>query len=206
MKKDIEVELRGRLTHDDRDQLIEIFKHDGKYVTTKERIMIDYSTFLEGEGIRDRQKDIRLRMTNGVPEIMIKLGPWGGVDQRKELSVTTEPGTFNTLVEIFAALGFLKGMMCQRNSVVYEYKGIEFSMVEVPHHSWYFEADKMVHERDILQATEEVTRVCNELGLEVFSKEDFFAYIETLNKEANTVFDFNAFSAEYHIRHESLRD
>lgn len=189
MEKNIEVEIRGRLSADDYTRIKALFDSQARKVEEKDRILIDYSTFLPG-GVEHRKKDIRLRVTNGIPEIIVKLGEWGGSEQRKELSVKTAPGTFDLLTEIFAALGYEKGILAVRKSQVYEYKGIEFALVEVPGHSYYFEAEKMAHaDEDGDTIVKEMEAVCAELGLAVFTKEEFFAYIQTLNKEANGVFN-----------------
>lgn len=197
MDKNIEIEIRGPLSKEKFNNLVSFFDKEGKKLTEKNRVLIDYSTFLEG-GVENREKDIRLRVTNGIPEIIVKLGKWGGTDQRKELSVLTNPNSFDTLVEIFGELGFVKGMLCTRKSKVYEYKGVEFALVEVPNHSYYYEAEKMAHENEsVEQITEEIKRVCSDLQIKMFDKKTFFEYIDTLNKEANEVFDYTAHSQNY---------
>jgi len=156
MDKNIEIEIRGPLSKEKFNNLVLFFDKKGKKLTEKERILIDYSTFLKG-GVKNREKDIRLRVTNGIPEIIVKLGKWGGTDHRKELSVLTNPNSFDTLVEIFGELGFSKGILCVRKSKVYEYKGIEFALVEVPNHSYYYEAEKMAYENESAKKiTEEI--------------------------------------------------
>ncbi|MBI1833959.1 MAG: hypothetical protein HYR90_03995 [Candidatus Andersenbacteria bacterium] len=197
MDKDIEVEIRGPLSKDKFKELVKLFDSDGELTGEKDRVLIDYSTFLEG-GVEDRKKDIRLRVTNGIPEIIVKIGGWGGVDQRRELSVKAQPGDFDRLVEIFAELGFVKGMLCVRKSKVYEYQGIEFALVEVPGHSYYYEAEKMAHEKENLNGiTEEIKGVCSGLGLEIFDPKGFFEYIDRLNKEANEIFDHSSYTPNY---------
>ena len=189
MQKDIEIEVRGALSPEEYAQTKAFFDANAKKKEEKDRVLIDYSTFLPG-GIADRKKDIRLRVTNGVPEIIVKLGAWGENEQRKELSVMAPDAGFDTLTEIFAALGYEKGMLCVRKSHVYEYKGIEFALVEVPGHSYYYEAEKMAHAGEDGEALlQEILAVCIELGLSVFAKDDFFAYVARLNAEANEVFD-----------------
>ena len=94
MAKDIEVEIRGILNKDQYDQTKTLFEKLASLKENKSRILIDYSTFLPGEGIRDRQKDIRVRVTNGVPEIVVKLGSWGGSESRRELSFKGKEGEF----------------------------------------------------------------------------------------------------------------
>ncbi|MEX0917427.1 MAG: hypothetical protein WDZ90_02815 [Candidatus Paceibacterota bacterium] len=197
MSKNIEIEIRGPLSKEKFGDLVNLFETKAKKITEKNRVLIDYSTFLEG-GVKNRNKDIRLRVTNGIPEIIVKIGEWGEAEQRKELSVFTKEGEFDTLVEIFGALGFCKGMLCVRKSKVYEYRDIEFALVEVPGHSYYYEAEKMAHENeDADKIIKEITDVCKSLGLEVFNKQQFFEYIDTLNKESNEIFEYKNHTSNY---------
>lgn len=191
MKKNIEVEIRGFLSKDDYERVSKILIQNGKKTAEKRRTLIDYSTFLPG-GVRERKKDIRIRVTNGVPEIVVKIGTWGDDESRKEFSFTGQEGQFETLKEIFGHLGYEKGIKAIRNTQAFDYKEVEIALVEVPGHSYYFEAEKMVEEVDNVElAKKEILEVIAELGLSKMSQEEFFAYIETLNKEANTVFDIN---------------
>jgi len=197
MDKNIEIEIRGPLSKEKFDNLVKLFEDKGKKAMEKERIMIDYSTFLKG-GVRNRKKDIRLRVTNGIPEIIVKIGRWGGAEQRKELSVLAKQGEFDTLVEIFGEIGFIKGMLGVRKSKVYVYKEIEFALVEVPGHSYYYEAEKMAHSKEKAdKILKEMTEICGDLGLDVFNKKQFFNYVEKLNKEANEIFDYKNFIPNY---------
>lgn len=197
MNKNIEVEIRGPLTKEEFDNLVCLFEVQARKTSEKDRVLIDYSTFLEG-GVENRHKDIRLRVTNGIPEIIVKIGEWGGTEHRKELSVFTKQGEFDTLVEIFGELGFRKGMLCVRKSKVYEYKDIEFALVEVPGHSYYYEAEKMVHEKeDADKIIKEIKNVCKDLNLEIFDKKQFFEYIKELNDEANEIFDYKNLIPDY---------
>ena len=197
MDKNIEIEIRGPLTKEEFDNLVKLFENKGKKTSKKDRVLIDYSTFLEG-GVENRRKDIRLRVTNGIPEIIVKIGEWGGSEQRKELSVFTKPGEFDTLVEIFGELGFRKGMLCVRKSTVYEYKNIEFALVEVPGHSYYYEAEKMTNDKESAdEIIKEIKNVCRDLNLDIFAKKQFFEYIDKLNKEANEIFDYKSFTPNH---------
>lgn len=196
MTKNIEVEYSGPLTSKQAKDLMAFFDEHGEKVTTKHRVLIDYSTFL-GDGLKHRKKDIRLRVTNGNPEIIVKLGDWTSSNHRKELSVFTESGSFDTLVQIYAALGYRKGMLCERTTEVYNYDGIEFAIVAVPSDSFHFEAEIMSDENGIKFARNHIQEVCKKLGLEIFTNEDYIAYVERLNKEANEVFDFENYTENY---------
>ncbi len=197
MDKTFEVELRGPVSQESYGQLKTLLDEQGVLLQTRSRILIDYSTFLPNEGIKERQRDIRLRITNGKPEIIIKTGSWGGSDQRKELSVFAEEGSFDRLVQAFHVLGYDKGVLCVRNSLLYKYKEVEFALVEVPGHSYYFEAEKMSDEAGKDAATQEIADLCKTLGLTLFSDQTFFEYIDTLNREANEVFDFKDYTEDY---------
>ena len=197
MKKDIEIELRGPLSKEEYDNIKSFLSKNSRTLSKKDRVLIDYSTFLPG-GLRDRKTDIRLRATNGIPEIIVKLGEWGESEQRKELSVLAQKESFDTLVQIFSVLGYKKGMLCVRKSDVFEYKNIEFALVEVPGHSYYYEAEKMAESgEDLDQLTKELNHVCQDLNLKVFSKEDFFSYVELLNREANVIFEADKSPNQY---------
>lgn len=207
MAKNIEVEYSGPLADEQAKKLKEFFEKNGEKVATKHRVLIDYSTFL-GDGLKNRKKDIRLRITNGNPEIIVKLGDWTSSNHRKELSVFTEKGSFDTLVQIYAALGYEKGMLCERTTVAYNYEGIEFAIVEVPGHSFHFEAEIMSDEENVEQAKKHIEDICKDLGMKFFTDEGYIAYIEKLNKEANEVFDYskdyteNYFENRYHFSQE----
>ncbi|HSH31233.1 MAG TPA: hypothetical protein VK963_01050 [Candidatus Saccharimonadales bacterium] len=195
--KNIEVEVRGLLTSDRYASLSKQLESEGQFKTTKNRVLLDYSTFLPNANLRERQEDIRLRVTNGTPEIIVKLGRWGGSESRKELSVLAETGSFDTLVQVFGVVGLTKAMLCVRKSQVYDYRGIEFALVEVPNHSFYFEAEKMVSEDLVPAAKDDIAAVCTELGLKVFDDQAFFQYVEKLNQEANEIFDFASYQENY---------
>lgn len=99
--------------------------------------------------------------------------------------------SFDDLVRIFGCIGLEKGMLCVRNSWVYDFKGTEFALVEVPNHSYYFEAEIMSGAGEVVVARKKLFEVLEELGLRIWSEQQFFAYIRTLNKEVNQVFNFH---------------
>lgn len=198
VEKTVEVEVRGSLSKEKYEELIKLLSEKADSKKTKNRILIDYSTFLPHGGIKERTRDIRLRATNGVPEIIVKMGSWGGSENRKEYSVLASKGEFDKLVQIFAAIGLTKGMLCIRKSEVFQYQGIEFALVEVPDHSYYFEAEKMIGQSDEKEmAIQEIEDILKEFKLEQFSHEEFYEYIEKLNKEANEVFDYSSYKENY---------
>ena len=91
-----------------------------------------------------------------------------------------------------------EGVVAERLGKVYQYKNIEFSVVEVPGHSFYFEAEIMVGKKsEILKAKEKIRTICKSLGLKTFNDKTFFEYIHLLNGEANEKFDYRTYKEGY---------
>ncbi len=205
MKKNIEVEFRGPLTELEYKKLNTFFKKNAKKKTYKHRILIDYSTCLKDAKIKNRNIDIRARITNGTPEMIIKVGKWKASDNRKEISVLLQKGQFSNLVSAYAALGYRKGVLCIRNILVYNYNNIEFALVEVPGHSYFFEAEILLSSEERLEtANKKIKETCNNLGLKLFSDADWFNYIEKLNKEANRIFDIDKDGEDYFTKNHNI--
>lgn len=205
MKKNIEVEVRGPLSNQEYKRIKRFFKKNANFIESKNRILIDYSTCNENVSMENRTKDIRIRTTNGAPEVIIKLGNWGEAEARREISLKIGEGSFDDLVEVFGHLGWGEGVLCVRNSLVYQYRDVEFALVEVPGHSYYFEAEKMVSkESEKKKSIKEIEQVCLELELTQFNKKDFFDYIKVLNNTVNEKFDFNEYSKGYFKKRFSL--
>jgi len=195
MTKKFEIELRGPITKKKITELVKLFRKNGKFVSRKDRILIHYFDDHGDEtALRKLTKDFRVRTTNGQPELILKLGSWGGREQRQELCVTLHKGQFDTLVSILGHMGFTKGIFAERRGSIYKYKGVEFSLVEVPGHSYYFEAERIVSAKKYTtECRHKILKVCQELGLEVFDKNGFHDYISLLNKTANSRFNFKKY-------------
>jgi predicted adenylyl cyclase CyaB len=197
MSQVTEVEMRGPLPSSQVQELRSQLEKLGTFIKRKERVLIDYSTFLPDQGIEKRTVDIRLRNTNKESEIIVKTGAWGGSDVRKEYSVVTQ-GSFDTLVQIYKLLGLTKGVLCVRNSDVYRVGDVEIAIVEVPGHSYFFEAELESEQlTNITEAQMKLASVLESLNLKSFTDTEYFAYIEQLNREANTVFDATIESETY---------
>lgn len=195
--RDNEVELRGRLSEAEAQALTIKLDEVAAYQETRDRIFVDYSVFIKGENVRERQRDVRIRTTNGQPEIIAKLGAWGANEQRQELSVLTRDTGFDHLAAVMAALNYTKGIYGHRVGRVYLYKDCEIVINKVENHSYYFEIEKMADEKGKDDALVDIQNVCRELQLQTFSKEEFYLYVEDLNKTSNGVYDANSAEPDY---------
>lgn len=192
-----EIEMRGQIQESDLETLKSKLKEIAVLKEIKNRVLIDYTTLIDGQKIEDRTTDIRIRNTNGVSEIIVKTGKWGGSDARKEFKVKTE-GSFDSLVQVMSLLGYTKGVLCVRNSEVYQLGDVEIAIVEVPNHSYYFEAEiETDTSHDVSALSKEILEAMASFGLQAFSDNEFYNYIKRLNAEANTVFNANVESEEY---------
>lgn len=88
-------------------------------------------------------------------------------------------------------------MLCERTTEAYNYDGIEFAIVAVPSNSYHFEAEVMADEDNVAATKAHIQEVCEKLDPKIFTDEEYIAYIETLNKEANEVFDFENYTENY---------
>ncbi len=191
MIADFEIELRGRMTDKKFKEIRDFLDKNGKFKAEKNRVFYDYSTFIPGEGLRGRTKDFRVRETNGQTEVILKLGNWQGSDRREELSVMTAKNSTETLLKIFGEMGFTKAIKGIRHTLAYDYKDIEIALVEVPGHSYYFEAEIVASPKsDHDEVHNRIKQILDELGLEMFSEEGFHEYIDQLNAESNEVFEY----------------
>ncbi|MCD6230185.1 MAG: hypothetical protein J7K00_05350 [Candidatus Diapherotrites archaeon] len=185
-----EVEFRGPISDRKYVELKRFLLDKGRFLGRKSRFLIDYSTFCEG--IRERKTDVRARVTDGVPEMVIKVGGWGACDERKEILVRAEKGGFLNVVEAYAALGYKRGMSAFRFMENFEFDGVVFALVEIPGYGFYFELEVVVeNEVEISAAKEKLGKMCGLLELEVWGDEGFFDFIDQLNKNVNKVFDFD---------------
>jgi predicted adenylyl cyclase CyaB len=196
--KNIEVEIRGPLSKKQHDDLVKQFKLEGEFVIDKNRTAICYPDPKTGSLVEDCNIDVRVRNTNGIPELIVKHGKWGSIDEsRREYSLIGEKGKFHEMIEMLAVMGFDHGMAIVRLGKIYNYKNVEFSIVEVPNHSYYFEAEIMTEIENKDKALDEIKKICAELNLEFFDEKGFYKYINKLNKESNKEFKFSEFDNNY---------
>ncbi len=177
-----EIELRGRLTLDQKNKLQDFLCTNGKLVREYERTQWCFGLS------HDKKIDLRIKKTNGQAEFSLKVGRLGNAN-RKEISIPILPDKVDQAFEFLKFLGHREGVKAIRNAKIYTYKNIEWAIVEVPNHSFYFEAEILVDNKsDGIAAQEEIRRVADELFLKVDSPNEIVEYIKILDKEANKLF------------------
>lgn len=187
-----EVEVRGPLTKEKFAQLEQFLQSNGTFEHKSKRLSVCYTILRPEDTEVSSDLDIRARITDEEPELVIKVGKWKGSDMRKEVSVQVRRGEFANLIAVCATLGYTEAIVSESLTVVYQYQGVEFSLVNKSDHSYFFEAEILVEANaDKEKVQKSIQNLCHQLGLSLFTDEQFFDYIKLLNKEVNIHFDWN---------------
>jgi len=180
----MEVEVRGPLSEEETPKLLERLGREGQYEGLRDRFFINFTD----DRMRARGLDLRVRMTNGRTEIVAKSGKWLG-EIRTETILDLGEGQFQTAVALFAALGITQGVACRRLIHQYRIDDISLSVIEVPGHSWFYEAEETCSAKEQARCRSRILERLDSLGLRSFSEEGFVAYVAELDVKANERFD-----------------
>jgi predicted adenylyl cyclase CyaB len=184
--KPIEVEIRGRLDDAGYDRLKAFMDEKGTHQESHEREMFllrDYPGYTRDFVGRD--VDIRLRNTNGRCEIMLKQKVGTA---REEISLKLQDKDLETAKKIVKALGCTETVWMHRLKEVYEYNGIEWSLVICPNNIRYYEAELAIDDPSKVEETQaQLEAQARELGLKVLDEEGTRDLIHQLDTEANKV-------------------
>lgn len=190
MKKQIEAEIRGRLRNF--KKTLSEFKQKAKFIKEKDRFSLLY---FRGEipkdvsEIKNEKVDLRVRVTNKNAEIVMKHGTWGGSDNRREILIPIELEKFEDAIDLLKYLGWDSGVIMTNKTYVFNYKMIEFALVDSKHYD-YFEAEKMTDKKNAEKVMEEIKEICREFELEPFREEEFISEINKINNDPEFRFDF----------------
>jgi predicted adenylyl cyclase CyaB len=183
----IEVEIRGRLSDEQFVSLSERLARDGTLKETQDREMIllrGYPGYSADPTARD--VDIRLRSTNGKSEIMVKQKTSDHNVARREISLPLAVPDLALAKEAMKALGYADGIWMHRIKSVYEYRGIEWSIVDVPEGLRYFEAEQEVSENEDTTAVHaHLVSEAEKLGLVALEPLEMKEFIQLLDTTVN---------------------
>lgn len=192
MKHQMEVEVRGKIGNF--EKTLEKFRKTAKFIEEKDRFSLIYfrgDSPINREAVKKEMVDFKLRVTNKKAEIVMKYGLVKGSESRKEILIPITLDKFGEAVELFKLLDWHKGVIMATKTFVFNYKEIEFALVKAYSHS-YFEAEIIAGENDNhVEKLEYITKICKELGLAIFSEDEFYNFMDTLNNIKEIQFDFN---------------
>jgi len=186
--KNIEVEIRGILDDAEYDRAKAFLDEHGTHQESHEREMFllrDYPGYTKDFVGRD--VDIRLRKTNGACEIMLKQKVGNA---REEISLQLKENDLETAKKVVKALGCATAVWMHRLKEVYEYNGVEWSLVIAPNNIRYYEAELVVgSEEAVPEAHTRLEVEAKKIGLSVLDDAGTRALIHRLDTEANKVVD-----------------
>ncbi len=184
----IEVEVRGRVKNF--EETLEKFRKDKevRFVEEKDRFTMLFLRkgalpHVDKEHVKNELVDLRIRITNKKPEIVLKYGHLKGCEGRKEILIPIKSEDFSKAVELLKLLEWSKGVTIATKSYIFMHKDIEFALVRTTGLN-YFEAEKVVHEKeDADQVINEIKEVCKEFDLNPIGEDEFFVLLEELDKK-----------------------
>ncbi|MFP4634190.1 MAG: CYTH domain-containing protein [Candidatus Aenigmatarchaeota archaeon] len=191
----IEVEMRGPLSEERFKELRSFLKNNGEFLGKKNRLSLIY---FEGdeipedvEEIMNKKIDLKLRITNGEAEIVLKHGEWRSSDEREEYIVQFDSRDFEDAIRILKALGWHMCIVNRKNTYKFKYGGIDFSLTHLPTFGYQFEAEILTEDGDRAeQKKEEILETLDKLDLEVYSEEEFKQLCNRLNNTEEIQYDF----------------
>lgn len=191
----IEIELRAHLTKSQlADILSELSQDRCKNRVVEARCFIDYTTLTEGIG--ERKKDVRIRVTNGRPEIVVKSGQFGGTS-RREAIVPFEPTKLEAALELMSMLGYSKGVLGARKITRGTLGDIEIAVQEVVSVSapstiveQLVEVEYVGQGDKIDPAVRELEQFLADRGLVAYSPEEWNSFVASLVNLGHGIFEF----------------
>lgn len=184
-----EVEARGKLTVSTAEIVKRFKKLNARSLGKTRRFSLIYLRNKSAD--KNNPVDLRIRVTNGKAEIILKYGKWGAFDSREEVSVPISVKDFSNAVEMLRLIGWTHGVINVNDRYKFRYKGIEFVFVDNGV-ATYFEAERLTKTKDkIAEERKYIAKICNELVIKPFSDTEFYGLIDKINNSKGMQFNFD---------------
>jgi len=174
-----EIELRGPLTKSKFQSLLNFLREQARFIKKTERTTFVFHT-------NDKTLDLKIRTTDGASEIIVKKGFWGA-RKREEIVLPIEAEAIGAAKKILTALGYQKGIIAERETFIFEYKGIELSLVKCPKDYYFYEAE-FIRKRSIRNPEEYVKQILKLLGLKIWSEKEVYEFLMFCNRKIDKHF------------------
>ena len=191
----IEVEARGPLTKKQFQGLKRYLAKNGRLLGRKTRLSLIYFRKRIPKNvntIKNDPVDLRLRITNGRAAMVMKYGQWSGSDARKEFEFPINKKQFGQAIEFLAALGWSKTVAYATDTSIYQYKNIEFAVVEIKGYGQVYEAEILVkNKKGVAPARKKIKAICSQLNLREYQQGEFEKQCNQINNTKKLQFDFS---------------
>lgn len=184
MTKNLEVEIRGKLSKNDFKRVARLLKTKGKLQKHYSRLSVDVSPGFNPKtrSWKNGSKfDLRLKKSGNAEKISLKVGQFH-LKERREVEVEIKEGQFLKALELLEILGFDKGMVYFWESWEYCYQDfqVKLSKYTEDYYTWEIEAQKENSNPHTLAKI---------LGLKPYSKKEYNRAINWENKHIHHLYE-----------------
>lgn len=189
MQKNIELELRAEIPKSDFGGMLGKLKRSGKLISKTRRLSVMYFG-----GVGRKKFDIRVRITNGDSEVVIKKGSTHS-HNRIEVSRSIEKSQFIGMVKIMAELGFYM-KVGERENYNFDFgDGVMVSLVKAGSVS-YLEIEKMSTPKEQKLIKKELIKIASSLDVKLIkNRKEFLNLCDRLSNGID--WKFNQTGGDY---------
>lgn len=177
----IEIEFRGPLTKNEFQKLLTFFKKEAEFVKRMKR-----KTFVFEN--KDKTLDLKVRTTDGVPEVVLKKG-FAGARRREEIILPLKTNSTKEALRLFSLLGYNKGIIAVRDNYIFNYKNIEFTLVKCPNNYCFYEAE-LINNKGIKNPEKHIKGVLKLLNLKAWSEKEVYEFMMWCTKNIDEHFEY----------------
>lgn len=176
-----EIEFRGPLTKNGFQKLLGFLKKEAEFVKRMKRTTFVFEN-------KDKTLDLKVRTTDGVPEIVLKRG-FAGARRREEIILPLRTSSMKEAIRVFSLLGHNKGIIAIRDNYIFNYKNIEFTLVKCPNNYCFYEAE-FINNKKIKNPEQHIKEVLKLLGLTVWSEKEVYEFMMYCKKNIDEHFEY----------------
>jgi adenylate cyclase class IV len=193
MDKQIEVEFRGKLTKKEFDRVKSYLERTNELKSEKRRLTFMY--FRDNipkniNDIKDEKVDLRLRITNRQPELVLKYGLFNVGGAREELSIALDRQDVEKYIQLLALLGWNIGVIYATKIFIYKYQSAEIALVDIANFGYNFEIEILTDNTHVEIAQNKIKNIIAKLNLKVMSEREFKEQCNKINRNKELQFDF----------------
>lgn len=180
-EKTTELELRAEISLQDKESFKKKFTKLGALHSQTERLSVMYFG-----SIGTKKIDIRVRITNGECEVVVKSGSFGSHD-RIEIAQKIDATHFLGMVKIFAQFGFVMEIG-KRETFNYKLPSEVIVSLVSAGPITYIELEKMSSRSDLDQNKKQLKELSDSLELQLLDEKEFDSLCERLAEKVDWPF------------------
>ena len=192
MQNTVEVEYIGNISKNKFIELKEQLEKEGSLKSTKNRLTLMYfrdKIPKDIKDIEDEKVDLRLRITNYQSELILKYGLFTGTHARDEISFKFEENEFEKYIKLLRYLDWNFVVVYATKTYAYNYKDVEFSLVEINDFGYNFEIEILTSKSNEEDARKKILNTYNEFGIKHFNNEELQKLCNRINNTKKLQYD-----------------